>query len=167
MFTRFHKKSCIFQSLNIFCGLFFFTRGEEYNNHTKCISEEEKYSGKNYVPKAGANKGEQKQNQWVEVHNKMYGQQGALTAQRPTKGTETESMGGGTDPEAYYYTREPFRANRSAVRSPFQLFRANHSAFHSAFHWCSSTLQGLYIIKCMANRERLLLRGQQRGQQNL
>lgn len=40
--------------------------GEEYNQHTKCISEEEKYSGKNYVPKAGANKGEQKQNQWVE-----------------------------------------------------------------------------------------------------
>ncbi|XP_056004744.1 cell growth-regulating nucleolar protein-like isoform X2 [Ostrea edulis] len=40
--------------------------GQEYNNHTKCISEEEKYSGKNYVPKAGANKGEQKQNQWLE-----------------------------------------------------------------------------------------------------
>lgn len=40
--------------------------GEEYNQHTKCISEEEKYSGKNYVPKARANKGEQKQNQWLE-----------------------------------------------------------------------------------------------------
>nr|XP_022337342.1 cell growth-regulating nucleolar protein-like [Crassostrea virginica]XP_022337344.1 cell growth-regulating nucleolar protein-like [Crassostrea virginica]XP_022337345.1 cell growth-regulating nucleolar protein-like [Crassostrea virginica] len=40
--------------------------GEDYNQHTKCISEEEKYSGKNYVPKSGANKGEQKQNQWLE-----------------------------------------------------------------------------------------------------
>ncbi|XP_062602167.1 cell growth-regulating nucleolar protein-like, partial [Saccostrea cucullata] len=40
--------------------------GQEYDKHTKCISEEEKYSGKNYVPKAGANKGEQKQNQWLE-----------------------------------------------------------------------------------------------------
>lgn len=50
--------------------LFYFAcRGEDYNQHTKCISEEEKYSGKNYVPKSGANKGEQKQNQWLEVYN--------------------------------------------------------------------------------------------------
>lgn len=54
------------------CFLFFANRGEEYNQHTKCISEEEKYSGKNYVPKAGANKGEQKQNQWVEVCVSIY-----------------------------------------------------------------------------------------------
>lgn len=56
----------------VFWGFFFANRGEDYNQHTKCISEEEKYSGKNYVPKAGANKGEQKQNQWVEVRESIH-----------------------------------------------------------------------------------------------
>ena len=42
-------------------------RGDEYKEHTKCISEEEKYSGKNFQPKANANKGEKKQEAWVEV----------------------------------------------------------------------------------------------------
>lgn len=56
----------------VFWVFFFANRGEEYNQHTKCISEEEKYSGKNYVPKAGANKGEQKQNQWVEVRESIH-----------------------------------------------------------------------------------------------
>jgi len=41
--------------------------GTEYEKHTKCISEEEKYSGKNYKPKPNANKGEQKQEQWINV----------------------------------------------------------------------------------------------------
>jgi LYAR-type C2HC zinc finger len=41
--------------------------GVEYEKHTKCITEEEKYSGKNFKPKPGANKGEQKQEQWIEV----------------------------------------------------------------------------------------------------
>lgn len=36
----------------------------EANAHYKCISEEEKYSGKNYVPKE--NKGEVKQQKWFE-----------------------------------------------------------------------------------------------------
>jgi hypothetical protein len=38
-----------------------------------------------------------------------------------------------TDPEVYYYTRKPFRANRSAFRSPSQSFRANRSPFRSPF----------------------------------
>lgn len=42
-------------------------RGDSYAEHIKCISEEEKYSGKNYKPKANANKGEVKQEQWLEV----------------------------------------------------------------------------------------------------
>jgi len=41
--------------------------GSEYEAHTKCISEEEKYSGKNYKPKPNANKGEIKQELWTEV----------------------------------------------------------------------------------------------------
>jgi len=46
------------------CGKDFW--GDAYAEHTKCISEEEKYSGKGYVPKANANKGEKKQEAWVE-----------------------------------------------------------------------------------------------------
>ncbi len=42
-------------------------RGDEYRQHTKCISEEEKYSGKDYKPKPGANKGEAKQEKWTDV----------------------------------------------------------------------------------------------------
>ncbi len=42
-------------------------RGEDYKQHTKCISEEEKYSGKDYKAKPGANKGEKKQEMWTEV----------------------------------------------------------------------------------------------------
>jgi len=41
--------------------------GKEYEAHTKCISEEEKYSGKNYKPKPNANKGEIKQELWTQV----------------------------------------------------------------------------------------------------
>jgi len=43
--------------------------GSEYESHTKCISEEEKYSGKNYKPKPNANKGEIKQELWTQVFN--------------------------------------------------------------------------------------------------
>lgn len=46
------------------CGKDFW--GKDYEQHTKCISEEEKYSGKNFVPKANANKGEVKQQQWTQ-----------------------------------------------------------------------------------------------------
>jgi len=41
--------------------------GNEYEAHIKCISEEEKYSGKNYKPKPNANKGEIKQESWMQV----------------------------------------------------------------------------------------------------
>ena len=41
--------------------------GDTYKEHIKCISEDQKYSGKNWEPKANANKGEQKQEAWTEV----------------------------------------------------------------------------------------------------
>lgn len=41
--------------------------GNEYEAHIKCVSEEEKYSGKNYKPKPNANKGEAKQESWMQV----------------------------------------------------------------------------------------------------
>jgi len=44
-----------------------FVSGKEYEAHTKCISEEEKYSGKNYKPRPGGNKGEIKQELWTQV----------------------------------------------------------------------------------------------------
>lgn len=44
------------------CGKEFW--GDSYQTHTKCISEEEKYSGKNFVAKV--NKGEVKQEQWIQ-----------------------------------------------------------------------------------------------------
>lgn len=46
------------------CGKDFW--GNDYEQHTKCISEEEKYSGKNFVPKPGSNKNEIKQQQWLQ-----------------------------------------------------------------------------------------------------
>ena len=42
-------------------------RGDEYQKHTKCISEDEKYGGKDYKPKPNANKGERKQEEWTDV----------------------------------------------------------------------------------------------------
>lgn len=42
-------------------------RGEEYDAHTRCISEEEKYSGKDYVPKENKNAGQKKQDSWMEI----------------------------------------------------------------------------------------------------
>lgn len=39
--------------------------------HTKCKSEAERYGGKNYVPKANANKGEKKQKLWIDVVNNL------------------------------------------------------------------------------------------------
>lgn len=41
-------------------------RGEAYDAHTRCISEEQKYSGKDYVPKENANAGQKKQDTWME-----------------------------------------------------------------------------------------------------
>nr|XP_031840354.1 cell growth-regulating nucleolar protein [Nomia melanderi] len=42
-------------------------RGEEYVAHTKCITEAERYGGKDYVPKVGTNKGERKQQEWINI----------------------------------------------------------------------------------------------------
>lgn len=49
------------------CGQDFY--GDEYANHTKCISEAEKYQGALYKEsgKGGAGKGERKQQEWLEV----------------------------------------------------------------------------------------------------
>ncbi|CAG0924838.1 unnamed protein product [Notodromas monacha] len=40
--------------------------GDEFKEHTKCITENEKYGGKNYQAKPSANKGEKKQEAWTE-----------------------------------------------------------------------------------------------------
>lgn len=40
-------------------------RNEEYNVHTKCLTEAERYGGKDYVSKPNANKGERKQQEWI------------------------------------------------------------------------------------------------------
>lgn len=48
-------------------SLNFIWRGNDYAKHTQCVSEEQKYSGKDYKPKPNANKGEVKQEQWIQV----------------------------------------------------------------------------------------------------
>ncbi|KRT78534.1 hypothetical protein AMK59_8347, partial [Oryctes borbonicus] len=40
-------------------------RGDDYNVHTKCVTEEQRYSGKDYVEKT--KKGEVKQESWMEM----------------------------------------------------------------------------------------------------
>lgn len=57
--------------IEILCTvLILFYRGDEFLNHNQCISEAEKYSGKNYTPKP--NKGLKKQEQWVDIiRNKL------------------------------------------------------------------------------------------------
>eukprot|EP00064_Thunnus_orientalis_P009246 superscaffoldBa00001161_g9269 len=50
------------------CGKDFW--GEDYKNHIKCISEDQKYGGKGYEAKA--NKGDVKQQQWIQrIHDAM------------------------------------------------------------------------------------------------
>ncbi|XP_072742719.1 uncharacterized protein [Anoplolepis gracilipes] len=46
-------------------------RGEEYIVHTKCLTEAERYGGKDYVAKPNANKGERKQQEWISVVNNL------------------------------------------------------------------------------------------------
>uniref|UniRef100_A0A1I8Q0J8 Zinc finger C2H2 LYAR-type domain-containing protein n=1 Tax=Stomoxys calcitrans TaxID=35570 RepID=A0A1I8Q0J8_STOCA len=41
--------------------------GEEYVAHTKCISELEKYSGKNFVARESQNSGQKKQETWMDI----------------------------------------------------------------------------------------------------
>lgn len=40
-------------------------QGNDYNAHTKCISEAQKYSGKDFVQKESRNKGAEKQEAWL------------------------------------------------------------------------------------------------------
>ena len=40
--------------------------GNDYAKHTSCISEAEKYGGKDYSEKENANKGQKKQDLWLE-----------------------------------------------------------------------------------------------------
>jgi cell growth-regulating nucleolar protein len=40
---------------------------DSYKEHTKCVSEQEKYGGANYSAPTNMNKGEKKQNQWFEI----------------------------------------------------------------------------------------------------
>lgn len=42
-------------------------RGDEFRAHTKCITEDEKYSAKGFVAKPDKNKGAQKQEAWTEI----------------------------------------------------------------------------------------------------
>ncbi|XP_034937217.1 uncharacterized protein C16C10.8 [Chelonus insularis] len=44
---------------------------DEYIAHTKCITEAERYGGKNFVPKPSANKGEKKQQEWINIVNSV------------------------------------------------------------------------------------------------
>lgn len=44
--------------------------GNDFKFHVKCITENEKYGGKDYVPKPTSNKGEVKQEKWIEhIHS--------------------------------------------------------------------------------------------------
>ncbi|XP_011504952.1 PREDICTED: uncharacterized protein C16C10.8 [Ceratosolen solmsi marchali] len=42
-------------------------RDQEYVAHTKCVSENERYGGKDYVPTKNSNKGERKQQAWLNI----------------------------------------------------------------------------------------------------
>lgn len=46
---------------------FFLFSRDSYREHTKCVSEQEKYGGANYAAPSNMNKGEKKQNQWFEI----------------------------------------------------------------------------------------------------
>lgn len=49
-------------------SLYVLSRGDDYKNHVKCISEDQKYGGKSYEAKA--NKGDVKQQQWIQVNGR-------------------------------------------------------------------------------------------------
>lgn len=44
-----------------------FSSRNSYKEHTKCVTEQEKYGGANYSAPTNMNKGEKKQNQWFEI----------------------------------------------------------------------------------------------------
>lgn len=45
---------------------------ESHKDHTQCITELERYSGKDYVAKANQNKGQKKQEAWVRIFSSGY-----------------------------------------------------------------------------------------------
>lgn len=47
--------------------ILFFSRNEEYTVHTKCITEEERYSAKGSIPGGIVKKGEVKQESWTDM----------------------------------------------------------------------------------------------------
>ena len=53
--------------LNVFITRLFLFSGDDYKQHTQCVSENEKYGGKGYQAPQSANKGEAKQEQWLQV----------------------------------------------------------------------------------------------------
>ncbi|XP_062550306.1 cell growth-regulating nucleolar protein-like [Armigeres subalbatus] len=53
--------------------------GKQYDAHTSCITEAEKYSGKDYVPKANANKGAKKQEAWIDTIRSITDSKGNLS----------------------------------------------------------------------------------------
>ncbi|KOC63246.1 Cell growth-regulating nucleolar protein [Habropoda laboriosa] len=59
-------------------------RGEEYIAHTKCVTEAERYGGKDYVPKANINKGEKKQQEWLNIVNNVLNSQTNLSKSERT-----------------------------------------------------------------------------------
>ncbi|CAG0900979.1 unnamed protein product [Darwinula stevensoni] len=65
---RFQCPNCVAVSC-MDCGKDFW--GEEYSQHTKCITEEEKYEGNDFQPKPSQNKGEKKQEAWIEHINNV------------------------------------------------------------------------------------------------
>ena len=66
----FHFLSFFFCShmtiLNV-CYPRFLHSSNTYVEHTKCITELERYSGSNFTPKSSSNKGERKQNSWINI----------------------------------------------------------------------------------------------------
>lgn len=60
-----HKFRCR-KSISVSCMDCFKDFNEEsYSSHTQCITEAERYSVKDYKPKANQNKGQKKQEAWV------------------------------------------------------------------------------------------------------
>lgn len=62
-----HQYKCRGRSIFVSCIDCLKDFNENYVEHIKCITEDEKYSGKDYVAKPNQNKGEKKQKQWLEV----------------------------------------------------------------------------------------------------
>ncbi|CAG2164933.1 unnamed protein product [Oppiella nova] len=57
-------RSCYTKSVScVDCGKDF---TYDYNLHTQCVSEDQKYGGLDYQPKANSNKGQQKQEEWIQ-----------------------------------------------------------------------------------------------------